>query len=456
MADLDFLKANVFPGESGGDYNALFGYANRPGGQFAGINLSDMTIDQALAFADPKGPYAQSVKNQIGRVATPMGAYQIVGTTLRAAKEGLGLTGNERMTPAMQDQLGMWIYKNQGPGAWVGWGKKGGGGSASTSTSNGGTAMAGLLDMPEQDQGGLVRLLTGENKPWASKMNDIGAVLLALSGSPAAQPLLEMTQRRRERRDEMQNANRTAQWLASRGRPDLAEALMSGAIDARTAASAALAPPEQPNVMEVGGKLVDETGRVVYDPTNGQTPPMSADQLSGLNTLRDDATTATAELGAMGDAWKNIETFYQNPGSVSDRALVIAFAKILDPTSVVRESESAAIANSGSLEAGLKSTLLNTLRGGGNLPPDIRNEIVRLSQQMYSAKIPGAQKRVEMLRETARRAGLPPELIFPGDFSMPGPVTLLPPGTPTTTLPPAGAAPTQTPQISPNAQKYLP
>lgn len=115
------VKNGIFAGESGGDYNALFGFSNRQGGQFSNVSLSDMTVDEALAFADPSGPYGQWVKGQIGRVATPMGAYQIVGTTLRAAKEGLGLTGSERMTPELQDRLGGWIYANQGTGAWEGY-----------------------------------------------------------------------------------------------------------------------------------------------------------------------------------------------------------------------------------------------------------------------------------------------------------------------------------------------
>ena len=131
---IDELKRNVFPGESGGDYNALFGYANRPGGQFSGTNLTNMTVDQALQFADPSGPYGQSVKGQIGRVATPMGAYQVVGTTLRGAKEGLGLTGNEVMTPELQDAIGMWIYQNQGPQAWEAWGAGGSSPQPSAST----------------------------------------------------------------------------------------------------------------------------------------------------------------------------------------------------------------------------------------------------------------------------------------------------------------------------------
>lgn len=115
------IRAGIFAGESGGDWDALFGYSNRQGGQFANTRLRDMTVDQALAFSDPRGPYAQWVKGKIGRVATPMGAYQIVGTTLRAAKDGLGLTGNEKMDEATQDRLGQWILAKQGTGAWEGY-----------------------------------------------------------------------------------------------------------------------------------------------------------------------------------------------------------------------------------------------------------------------------------------------------------------------------------------------
>ncbi len=121
LTEWDRIKYGIFAGESGGDYNALYGYSNRPGGAFAERPLTGMTIDEALAFAAPSGEYGQWVKGQIGRVATPMGAFQVVGTTLRAAKEGLGLRGDEVMSPALQDKIGRWIYENQGTGAWVGY-----------------------------------------------------------------------------------------------------------------------------------------------------------------------------------------------------------------------------------------------------------------------------------------------------------------------------------------------
>jgi hypothetical protein len=238
VQSLDELKRMVFPGESGGDYNALFGYANRPGGQFAGVNLTDMTVDQALQFAAPSGAYGQSVKNQIGRVATPMGAYQVVGTTLRAAKQGLGLTGSERMTPELQDQIGMWIYQNQGPGAWEAWGK-GGGGSASAGNNGGGAMPMGLFDMQEEPQTFGQRLKRDFQSGELLDRMALAFNSLRMDPDPN---LAQMIQVRQERRAGEQTANRTAQWLMSQGRDDLAQALMTGAIDPKTAVATAMTP----------------------------------------------------------------------------------------------------------------------------------------------------------------------------------------------------------------------
>lgn len=122
MASWPEIKAGIFAGESGGDYDALFKYSNRAGGPFAGHNVTGMTVDEAIAFADPSGPYAQWVKaNNGGTLATPMGGFQVVGSTLKQAKQWAGLTGNERMTPDIQDKIGQAILANQGTAAWAGY-----------------------------------------------------------------------------------------------------------------------------------------------------------------------------------------------------------------------------------------------------------------------------------------------------------------------------------------------
>jgi hypothetical protein len=115
------IKAGIFHGESGGDYNALFGFSNRSGGRFADTKLTDMTVDEAIQFAHPSGPYASWVRSQIGRTATPMGGFQIVGNTLKQAKKWAGLRGDEKMTPEIQDRIGEAILTEQGTGAWAGY-----------------------------------------------------------------------------------------------------------------------------------------------------------------------------------------------------------------------------------------------------------------------------------------------------------------------------------------------
>lgn len=288
---IDELKRNVFPGESGGDYNALFGYANRPGGQFAGTNLTDMTVDQALQFASPSGPYGQSVKGQIGRVATPMGAWQVVGTTLNAAKQGLGLTGSEKMTPELQDAIGMWIYQAQGPGAWEGWGKKGagGGGSASAaaaSAPNTGMMPMGLLDMQDEPQTFAERL----KSQWQSgELKDRIALAANTLRMNPDQNLASALQDRQQAREQKSTMNRTAQWLISQGREDLAQAMLTGAVDPKSAVAVAMQPADPLRDLQVKKAEIElaqlEAGSS-QDP-NVQASQALPDQSGVVLTLRD-------------------------------------------------------------------------------------------------------------------------------------------------------------------------
>lgn len=110
-----------------------------------------------------------------------------------------------------------------------------------TSTKSG---PMGLLGSVQPDEpGGLLGLL-GQKPKWASKANDIGAVLLALSGSPAAAPLLEMTRDRKKDKREAERINQTVQWLAANGRTDLAEAVAAGTLGGSDAAKILLTPAD--------------------------------------------------------------------------------------------------------------------------------------------------------------------------------------------------------------------
>jgi hypothetical protein len=76
--------------EGGGRYDTLFGHSQN-GGRFAGVDVSKMTLDELAEFSKPSGEYGQWVKGKVGRVATPMGFGQIVGTTMRNTAQQMGL-----------------------------------------------------------------------------------------------------------------------------------------------------------------------------------------------------------------------------------------------------------------------------------------------------------------------------------------------------------------------------
>ncbi|MBB3744995.1 flagellar protein FlgJ [Rhizobium sp. BK591] len=106
-----FLAA-VDKTEGAGDYDTLFGHAQKDG-PFAGTSVSSMPIRDVLAFTDPSGPYAQYVKGKVGRVATPVGKYQTVGTTLRSAVGALGLDPNAPYDRATQDRVASYLARQR-------------------------------------------------------------------------------------------------------------------------------------------------------------------------------------------------------------------------------------------------------------------------------------------------------------------------------------------------------
>ena len=213
-------QQNIFAGESGGDYDALFGYQNRPDGIFSGIKVSEMPIADVIKFTSPSGAYGQYVKGQVGRVATPVGAYQVVGTTLRDAVKALGLDPNQKFDKATQDKIGQYILKTQGTGAWEGYGK-------------GGAAMA---QEPQKPQGLLGGLLGGQGIGGALGMSDdfrdkLAMAIMAGSGDARLQPLIaqraaRMEERRGEAKEQRQR-NKSLEYL--RQRADAGDA-MAGQI----------------------------------------------------------------------------------------------------------------------------------------------------------------------------------------------------------------------------------
>ena len=234
------IRAGIFAGESGGDYNALFGYQNRPNGRFSDINLTSMPISDVIAFTDPSGPYAQYVKGQVGRVATPVGAYQVVGSTLRDAVNALGIDPNTTFNQATQDRIGQWILENQGTGAWEGYQPNAAPVQISTSgvetmpmTPQQPQGLLGLLGIQKQDPTAVdqTALPFYQRDRFRDVMGNLAIGLNSLRMNPDA-ALPQMVMARREGRAAEQQNNRTIEWLRSQPNGErfagLAEAVGAG------------------------------------------------------------------------------------------------------------------------------------------------------------------------------------------------------------------------------------
>lgn len=94
----------IADGESGGNYNAVYGRANSQ------HDLGQYSVDDILAH--------QQYARRHGAASTAIGRYQIIYKTLRGLKAELGLSGSEKFTPELQDKLGMALLNRRGMQAY--------------------------------------------------------------------------------------------------------------------------------------------------------------------------------------------------------------------------------------------------------------------------------------------------------------------------------------------------
>lgn len=93
---LDFVAGP----ESGGNYNAFYGN----GGSTK--DLSTMTVNEVLAW--------QKSRTDGGSPSSATGRYQFMRKTLTGLRDELGLTGNEKFTPQLQDNLALALLRRRG------------------------------------------------------------------------------------------------------------------------------------------------------------------------------------------------------------------------------------------------------------------------------------------------------------------------------------------------------
>lgn len=146
-----------------------------------------------------------------------------------------------------------------------------------------------------------------------------------------------------------------------------------------------------------------KVGDLVFDTNQDQQQTrFTKEDLSYALSLKDDLRQDLKTFESLKEGYDRIQEFTQGGGALDDYSLAVAYVKILDPTSVARETEvEAVIQNSASVPSSLRASLLNAVRGEGALPPLVREEIMKNSKGLYERQAKRSQKILKRYEEAA-------------------------------------------------------
>lgn len=133
------------------------------------------------------------------------------------------------------------------------------------------------------------------------------------------------------------------------------------------------------------------------------------------NTLRDEYTKLSSDFRTVQDAYKKI-TMTSDSGQ-GDLALLYSYMKILDPGSVVRESEFALAAKSGSFGEQMQGMVTRVL-SGERLPETVRKGFRTEAEKVYKAQAQSFRQYQNIYRGLAMRNNANPDnVVLP--FALP-------------------------------------
>ena len=127
------------------------------------------------------------------------------------------------------------------------------------------------------------------------------------------------------------------------------------------------------------------------------------------NTLRDEYNSLTAPFRTVQDAYSKI-TNVANTGA-GDMSLLYSYVKMLDPGSVVRESEFATAAASGSFGERVQGAMQRVM-SGQRLPDTLRKDFIVEAKNIYTQQNKAAKRLEDQYTGIAQRNGLNPKNVI--------------------------------------------
>lgn len=158
-------------------------------------------------------------------------------------------------------------------------------------------------------------------------------------------------------------------------------------------------------------------------------PEKESKAFDRANKLLDKFRKDSGDFMKVRDSYTRVQQSAQNPSAAGDLALIFNYMKILDPGSVVRESEFATAQNAAGVPVQIRN-LWNRLLEGERLAPEQRLDFVGRAEKLYSGMATQHSKRVGEYTRLAKKWGLDPETvimdIMPAQAAPPSPETAPP------------------------------
>lgn len=120
-----------------------------------------------------------------------------------------------------------------------------------------------------------------------------------------------------------------------------------------------------------------------------------------------DSKEIDSAISRMDNVWNKYQSNKdQRSKNALDQALIVTFNKMLDPGSVVRESEFARTAQGQSLISKIEGASEKLVEGGGGLTDAERDEIIVVAKQLQEGQMIELEKEKQIYRELAEQRGL--------------------------------------------------
>lgn len=160
-------------------------------------------------------------------------------------------------------------------------------------------------------------------------------------------------------------------------------------------------------------------------------------KLSDERGIRQEFTKASGDFVKVRDSYGRIQAVTADPSAAGDLSLIFNFMKMLDPGSVVRESEFATAENTAGVPARIRN-IYNKVLSGERLGPEIRQDFLNQADNLYRSQLRFQTKLEEQFRRIARSSNIRPEKVivdFKQDFASAEQAAPTPPSEQKTSIP---------------------